>query len=67
MIHGLAVQLGGALRPESEPGGGTVAELWLPVTALAAEPKIQPAEMHPNAANSARMTILIVDDDPLLA
>ena len=31
MIHGLALQLKGALRLLSEPGRGTRAELWLPV------------------------------------
>jgi len=67
MIHGLAVQLNGALRLESEPGCGTVAELWLPVTTLAAEPKVCEEHIRPSAANSAKMTILIVDDDPLIA
>jgi signal transduction histidine kinase len=32
MIHGLAVQLNGALRLASQPGHGTTAELWLPAT-----------------------------------
>ncbi|MGO8658179.1 ATP-binding protein, partial [Rhizobium ruizarguesonis] len=32
MIHGLAVQLNGALRLTSELGVGTTAELWLPAT-----------------------------------
>jgi signal transduction histidine kinase len=67
MIHGLAVQLKGALRLESEPGQGTVAELWLPVTARAAEPKVEEADLRPEAANFPRMTILVVDDDPLIA
>ena len=31
MIHGLALQLNGALRLSSELGQGTRAELWLPV------------------------------------
>ena len=43
MIHGLALQLKGALRLFSEPGRGTRAELWLPVadgtaTAASVEP-----------------------------
>ena len=36
MIHGLAVQLNGALKLTSEPGRGTRADLYLPVTSLAA-------------------------------
>jgi CheY-like chemotaxis protein len=68
MIHGLAVQLNGALRLESQPGHGTVAELWLPATALpAVEPEIRPAQMPPDAETPAKMTILVVDDDPLIA
>ncbi|WP_158497834.1 PAS domain-containing protein [Pseudoxanthomonas suwonensis] len=30
MVHGLASQLGGRLRIDSEPGRGTTMELWLP-------------------------------------
>jgi PAS domain S-box-containing protein len=68
MIHGLAVQLNGALRLESQPGHGTVAALWLPATALpAVEPEIQPAQMPLNAETPVKMTILVVDDDPLIA
>jgi signal transduction histidine kinase/CheY-like chemotaxis protein len=67
MIHGLAVQLNGALRLESEPGRGTVAELWLPVTALAPEPEIPLAPIEREVETPTRMTILVVDDDPLIA
>jgi len=66
MIQGLAVQLKGALRMASEPGRGTVAELWLPVTSRAetpAEPEAAPA-----ADDEARnLTILVVDDDFLIS
>jgi PAS domain S-box-containing protein len=67
MIHGLAVQLHGALRLESEPGRGTAAELWLPVTELAAEPENRPADPQREAGTAAKLTILVVDDDPLIA
>jgi signal transduction histidine kinase/CheY-like chemotaxis protein len=67
MIHGLAVQLNGALRLESEPGRGTVAELWLPVTALAAEPQMPSAPTGREVETPTRMMILVVDDDPLIA
>ena len=43
MIQGLAVQLNGALRLESELGRGTRAELWLPATNL------PPAESIPKS------------------
>jgi PAS domain S-box-containing protein len=66
MIHGLAVQLNGALRLKSKPGYGTVAELWLPVTALA-EPEVRPPQMTFATETPAKMTILVVDDDPLIA
>ncbi len=49
MIHGLAVQSGGALRLSSEVGIGTTAELYLPVTAAMAGKKQALAE-----AQSAR-------------
>ncbi|AHG45685.1 PAS sensor protein [Rhizobium leguminosarum bv. trifolii CB782] len=65
MIHGLAVQLNGALLLTSELGVGTTAELWLPAT-----------EQRPEQANEAalpvsdtapRLKILLVDDDALIA
>jgi signal transduction histidine kinase/CheY-like chemotaxis protein len=64
MIHGLALQLKGALRLSSEPGRGTRAELWLPVADVPAyvtsvEPAAAPAPRR-------RATLLFVDDDPLI-
>ena len=66
MIQGLAVQLNGELRLESEPGRGTRAELWLPVTEQA------PQEHAPESVGSPRapaktITVLVVDDDALIA
>jgi signal transduction histidine kinase len=67
MIHGLAVQLNGALILASEPGRGTVAELWLPATSARKQPeaakKVAPAQTEVTTP----MRILIVDDDPLVA
>ena len=37
MVHGLAIQLKGALRLSSQVGVGTTAELWLPVTTAVAK------------------------------
>jgi CheY-like chemotaxis protein len=66
MVHGLAVQLNGALRLASQVGLGTRAELWLPATAVAV------TEERPTTAPSAgdaaeKLTVLVVDDDALVA
>jgi PAS domain S-box-containing protein len=66
MVHGLAVQLNGALRLTSEVGLGTKAELWLPVTNIAAEEeKLTVTEAKGEAAE--KITVLVVDDDALIA
>jgi CheY-like chemotaxis protein len=67
MIHGLAVQLNGALRLTSEVGRGTSAELWLPATsAVAAQPE-KTAAAPASESPAAKATILVVDDDVLIA
>jgi PAS domain S-box-containing protein len=64
MVHGLAVQLGGALQLSSTVGKGTTAALILPVATSA--PEIEsPAQVAPKVNRSA--VILYVDDDPLIA
>lgn len=69
MIHGLAIQLQGALRLTSEVGRGTRAELWLPVAAAAAQPEpVQaPSPPPPKPVAQKKHRILVVDDDPLIA
>ncbi|PCK82859.1 PAS domain-containing hybrid sensor histidine kinase/response regulator [Rhizobium sophoriradicis] len=65
MIHGLAVQLNGALRLTSKLGVGTTAELWLPATERRPE---QPAETDlPLPQTASKLKILLVDDDTLIA
>jgi len=65
MVHGLVVQLGGHFELASEPGKGTTACLWLP--AAAAElPALEKAEL-PAGENTMAATILVVDDDALIA
>jgi signal transduction histidine kinase/CheY-like chemotaxis protein len=64
MVHGLAVQLGGALQLTSEIGKGTCATLLLPIAAAAPE-AADPAPAAQKVKRSA--VILFVDDDPLIA
>jgi signal transduction histidine kinase len=64
MVHGLADQSGGRFCLKSQLGVGTTAELWLPVSDGAAE-----AFVHRERAKAATApaTILLVDDDALIA
>ena len=64
MVHGLAVQLGGALQLTSTVGKGTTATLLLPV-ATAVPENDSPAQKPQKVNRSA--VILFVDDDPLIA
>jgi signal transduction histidine kinase/CheY-like chemotaxis protein len=64
MVHGLAVQLGGALQLSSTVGKGTTATLMLPVATAAPEAE-SPAHVPAKVNRSA--VILFVDDDPLIA
>jgi signal transduction histidine kinase len=64
MVHGLAVQLGGALELSSEPGKGTVATLWFPA---ATQPAVARGATAQEARAGASATILVVDDDRLVA
>ena len=64
MVHGLAVQLGGALQLSSTEGKGTTATLVLPVATAVAEVET-PAPRPQKIKRSA--VILFVDDDPLIA
>jgi PAS domain S-box-containing protein len=64
MAHGLAAQLGGALKIESRVGAGTTVELWLPISAAPlpdAEPRRDPIEVV-----GARGLALLVDDEDLV-
>jgi CheY-like chemotaxis protein len=64
MVHGLAVQSGGTLRLTSTPRAGTTAELWLP---LATTPAAKPAAAVETRLEAPPSTILVVDDDVLIA
>ncbi|MCB5201268.1 PAS domain-containing protein [Neorhizobium sp. T786] len=66
MIHGLAVQLNGALKLDSTVGKGTRAELWLPMAAdTMKEVYKEPPADEPMVSPALR--ILMVDDDALIA
>jgi CheY-like chemotaxis protein len=64
MVHGLAVQLGGALQLSSAVAKGTTATLILPVATAVPETD-GPAQKSQKVNRSA--VILFVDDDPLIA
>jgi len=66
MVQGLMAQSNGKLVLRSQEGAGTTAELWLPVAEPEQPPKgkerivsFMPSKMEP-------MSILAVDDDPLV-
>lgn len=65
MVHGLAVQLGGRLNLVSKVGNGTTAMLRLPLASHAAAEAPVPEKAAELPAREA--TILVVDDDPLIA
>ena len=66
MIHGLALQLKGALQLNSTVGEGTRAELWLPVSVQPVEAAPAAPVVAPTSVSSAAR-ILMVDDDALIA
>ncbi|SEP00848.1 His Kinase A (phospho-acceptor) domain-containing protein [Rhodospirillales bacterium URHD0017] len=66
MIHGLALQLKGALRLDSEQGRGTRAELWLPVANGKAAAAVVDAEIGADTSKR-RLNLLLVDDDFLIS
>ena len=63
-VHGLALQLGGALTIQSRPGVGTNVELWLPVSAEEAEQASADAPHDQHVAD--RGVALLVDDEELV-
>ncbi|HEX3949752.1 MAG TPA: PAS domain S-box protein [Steroidobacteraceae bacterium] len=67
MVHGMAEQLGGRVRIQSQKGKGTTIEIWLPIVqgeviADAEEAAQLPAE----GAESRPLVIVVVDDDKLV-
>jgi PAS domain S-box-containing protein len=64
MVQGMVEQCGGRFRLESEPGKGTRAEVWLPVTEPRERPQADEAGDEPVPVRPLR--ILAVDDDPIV-
>jgi PAS domain S-box-containing protein len=64
MVHGLALQLGGALAIDSEPGQGTEVALFLPVSGLARHEGVADIPCAGPTRRSGRA--LLVDDEELV-
>ncbi|MHA6689691.1 hybrid sensor histidine kinase/response regulator [Devosia sp. A449] len=64
MVHGLAVQLGGALQLDSRLGEGTTAQLWLPVALSPTKEVLSVKPEQPSTPPAS--VILVVDDDALI-
>jgi PAS domain S-box-containing protein len=64
MVHGLALQLGGAITISSKPRLGTNVELWLPIADGVVEEKDSRSDV--NTAFGGRGTALVVDDEDLV-
>jgi CheY-like chemotaxis protein len=69
MIHGLALQLKGALFLQSTLGQGTTAELWIPVSEEDTSGQQQALQVATASTQSQdrQLRILMVDDDALIA
>jgi signal transduction histidine kinase/DNA-binding response OmpR family regulator len=71
MVQGLAVQSGGAMTVKSEPGKGTTIALWLPQDEGADAALVHVGPSAPEQAGPValgpEMTVLVVDDDLLVA
>ena len=68
MVHGLAEQSGGGFALRSRKGDGTTAEIWLPLAeaTVLGEPSAPEAKLASMAEPARRLTVLVVDDDPLV-
>jgi CheY-like chemotaxis protein/two-component sensor histidine kinase len=64
MVHGLASQLGGALKIQSQQGVGTNVELWLPTSDRAPDAAI--ARQNPAPMTMSAGVVLLVDDEELV-
>jgi CheY-like chemotaxis protein len=66
MVHGVAAQSGGRLVLRSLKGKGTTAEIWLPIAGPDLLAETKPEGVADAVPNIAPITVLVVDDDPLV-
>ena len=69
MVHGFVRQSGGHVEIESQPGEGTIVQLWLRAadpadTAASAQTGRAHADETGAASRSAKETVLVVEDEP---
>src|ERR1700678_3119707 len=65
LVHGIVIDLGGAIDVTSKAGEGTTFEIWLPVAGETAMPPLEAASPLPRGNGE---TVMIVDDErPLVA
>jgi signal transduction histidine kinase len=67
MVHGLAVQSGGGIRLTSQPGKGTVVDLWLPLAGAAGSAASAPEPAYATGKSVDPRRVLVVDDDRMVA
>jgi PAS domain S-box-containing protein len=63
LVHGIVIDLGGAIEVASTVGQGTRFEVWLPVAGEAAEEAVEPVRTLPHGSGE---TVMIVDDEQSL-
>ena len=66
MVQGLAAQSGGALKLSSIAGEGARVDLWIPLAATGADRAKTVAALVSDVPVSPPLTVLVVDDDPLV-
>jgi PAS domain S-box-containing protein len=63
LVHGIVIDLGGAIEVATAPGQGTTFEIWLPVAGETAKPDAEPRADLPRGNGES---VLVVDDEPPL-
>lgn len=66
MVHGMVEQLGGMITLRSRKDEGTTVELSLPVIDMQTSSRVDNQALNGSSAGSGSLTVLAVDDDPLV-